>query len=52
MGADRYESADRPQEQAFPPPVVYVNEKPAWEYKKVRRILAKEEAPTIYFCDI
>lgn len=35
----------QPQGQPFPPPVVYITEKPAWEYKQIIRNLAQEKAP-------
>jgi hypothetical protein len=37
---------DQPPNELIRPPIVYVKEKPAWEYRQLVRNLAKEKAPT------
>ncbi len=35
-----------PQSSPIPLPIVYVKDKPVWQYKKLVRNLAQERAPT------
>jgi hypothetical protein len=37
---------NQPQGEFIQPPIVYVKEKPIWEYKQLVRNLAQEKAPT------
>jgi hypothetical protein len=37
---------DQPPNEPIRPPIVYVKEKAAWEYRQLVRNLAKEKAPT------